>query len=265
MNQNKLSFKVLVFLLIASLALAACGNNTPVDSGGNNNTGNNSNGNNDSQTNSSNGDDDDGGMESMELSGDFNLDPAVLTDSDSDSLTASSYVYEGLVVMEDGSIAPGIAADWEVSDDGLTYEFTLRPNALFSDGTAVTADTVYANFYRWFDPANALHGDTASYAAWQANFTGFLGEFDDSGLPLSLFDGVEKVDNLTILLHLNEPVDNLLEILAQTQFSILQPETMAAGCCTSADGVVGSGPYVIADWIGDTITFTPSETYWGNQ
>lgn len=272
MTQKKNIVNLFVLLLIASLALAACGgNNTSTDGAGNNDNNSSSttteDGSSNSSTDNNSGDDDDDDemdMESMELTGDFTMDAALIADSDSDSLTAAGYVYEGLVTMQDGSVSPGIAMSWEVSDDGLSYEFTLRPNAVFTDGTPVTADVVRTNFYRWFDPTNELHGDSSGYQAWQSDFLGFLGEYDDEGLPLSLFDGAEKVDNLTVLLHLNEPVDNMLEILTKPQFSILQPAVLAGSCCASADTVVGSGPYVIMSWSGDTMTLMPSDTYWGN-
>ena len=261
MFNSKTPLKVIVLILILSLALSACGgNNAPA----NNDAGNNNNAK-DSNNNGSSAGGDDGGMD-MELSGDFHLDPALLTEDDTASLEASAYLYEGLVRMDGGEIVPGIASSWKVSDDGLTYEFTLRPNAVFSDGTQVTADVVHANFYRWFDPANALHGDSAGYAAWQQYFLGFLGEYNEDGLPTSLFDGAEKVDSLTVLLHLNEPVDNLLEILSMPQFSMVSPSALAAGGFgMSADSVLGSGQYVIVDWSGDTLSLAPSDTYWGNQ
>ena len=69
-------------------------------------------------------------------------------------------VYEGLVKnAPDGEILPGMATDWEVSEDGKTYTFTLREDAAWSDGTPVTAGDFVFAFRRILDPATA-----ASYA-----------------------------------------------------------------------------------------------------
>ncbi|PQO23981.1 hypothetical protein C2I36_05115 [Rhodobacteraceae bacterium WD3A24] len=58
-------------------------------------------------------------------------------------------VYEGLLRAElDGTLVPVLATEWTASDDGLTYDFTLRDGATFSDGTPVTAEDVVASFER---------------------------------------------------------------------------------------------------------------------
>ena len=58
--------------------------------------------------------------------------PAVLMDN----------VYETLVrIDEDGSITPGLATSWEISDDARSYTFHLRKGVTFSNGDAFTAET----------------------------------------------------------------------------------------------------------------------------
>jgi peptide/nickel transport system substrate-binding protein len=52
-------------------------------------------------------------------------------------------LFEPLVrVLPSGSVEGRLASHWEVSPDGRTYAFTIRPNARWSDGTAVTADDI---------------------------------------------------------------------------------------------------------------------------
>src|SRR5690349_11365910 len=71
------------------------------------------------------------------ISRDLFLDPALTQDAD--SLKISQYLYEGLVVLDgSGNPQPGLAESWVISDDQLDYIFTLRPGAVFSDGTAIT-------------------------------------------------------------------------------------------------------------------------------
>lgn len=55
----------------------------------------------------------------------------------------STLVYSGLTrVTPDGLISPDLASSYEVSEDGLTYTFTLRPNLVFHDGAALTASDI---------------------------------------------------------------------------------------------------------------------------
>jgi len=59
------------------------------------------------------------------------------------------FVYEGLLRAKlDGTLEPVLATEWTVSDDGKTYDFTLRDGTKFSDGSVLTADDVVASFER---------------------------------------------------------------------------------------------------------------------
>ena len=54
--------------------------------------------------------------------------------------TVQRDLFEGLVSYSpSGELVPGVASDWQLSDDGLRYTFTLRPEARWSNGDAVTA------------------------------------------------------------------------------------------------------------------------------
>jgi peptide/nickel transport system substrate-binding protein len=62
-----------------------------------------------------------------------------ITDVDYD---LSKLVYSGLMKYDDGSIVPDIAQSYTISKDGLTYDFKLRDDVKFQDGTRLTADDV---------------------------------------------------------------------------------------------------------------------------
>jgi len=128
--------------------------------------------------------------------------------------------------LADASGAPLLAASAEVSDDELDYIINLNTGVTFNDGTLMDADAVVANFNRWFDPENEYRGD-GEYAAWLALFEGFKGELNDEGQLLSSFDGIEKVNDFTVLVHLNRPVPELLVGLSDPAFSILSPAGLA--------------------------------------
>jgi peptide/nickel transport system substrate-binding protein len=183
------------------------------------------------------------------------LDPAVVSLDDEDSLLVSRFVYEGLVGLDmDGNLVPALAISWVVSGDELDYVFTLRADVLFHDGTQLNADLIKDNFDRWFDTENSLHGDS-SYEGWDTYMLGFKGDTIDDGSPLPVFDTVEKVDDLTILIHLNRPVPEFLENLAHPAFSILNPAALAADgddYGTASGSSIGTGPYsvfILMHWL----------------
>lgn len=148
------------------------------------------------------------------------------TEASSSDATPAPAGDEGLVTMKDNQAAPALATGWTVSEDGLDYVFQLKTDAKFADGTPINADAVVENFNRWFDPNDPARG-SGSYTAWATAFGGFKGEKDDAGKPKSSFDGIEKVDNFTVLIHLNEPFSGLLEALAQPDFVIANPASFS--------------------------------------
>ena len=65
-------------------------------------------------------------------------------------------LFLGLTTFDaDGRTVPGAAADWSVSDDGLTWTFNLRPGLRWSDGAPLTADDFVYAFRRLLAPATA--------------------------------------------------------------------------------------------------------------
>ncbi|WP_205909444.1 nickel ABC transporter substrate-binding protein [Salinicola lusitanus] len=80
-------------------------------------------------------------------------------------MMAQAMVYEPLVRFHDGRLEPWLATQWSVSDDGLSYRFTLRDDVTFSDGAPFDAAAVKANLdavmacrdhHAWLALANKL-------------------------------------------------------------------------------------------------------------
>lgn len=192
------------------------------------------------------------------------FDPAVATDSD--TLLLCDLIYDGLTQLDqDGNPQPALALSWTVSDDQLDYVVTLRQDAAFQDGTPFDADVVLDNFNRWFDPLNALHVPD-SFSGWETEFLGFKGDLDDDQQPLSTFDGIEKVDNYTVLIHLNRPVPDLMVKLAKSNFLMLDPALLASAgeaYGTSSENTSGTGAYLISAWTDTGLEFAPNASYWG--
>jgi peptide/nickel transport system substrate-binding protein len=180
---------------------------------------------------------------------DLVLDPA-----NSTATEAVRYLYEGLVRVQDGTVTGELAESYTVSEDGLDYIFNLRPDVKFHDGTALTADIVVSNFNRWFDPNDSNRG-SGEFAAWAKNFGGFKAEVTEEGKAKSTYDGIEKVNDLTVLIHLNTTDADFLTKLSDPAFSIVNPNSFTAG-----DG--GTGAYKFSSLNGSTATLEPFTDYW---
>lgn len=183
---------------------------------------------------------------------DLNLDPANLASDNAQA--AATYLFEGLVRLQDGVVVGALAESFTVSEDGLDYIFNLRPGVAFHDGSPLTADVVVSNFNRWFDPADPNRG-SGEFAAWVANFGGFKGETSDDGKPKSQVDGIEKQDEFVVIIHLNTPDADMLTKLTNPSFSIVSLASFAGG-----DG--GSGPYKAVSNDGTTLVLEPFTGYW---
>lgn len=196
----------------------------------------------------------------MSIAKDILLDPANAVDAD--SLMVIQSMYEGLVRIENDQIAPMLAESYTVSGDGLDYIIVLRAGVTFHDGSALDADAVIANFNRWFDPEAAGH--SGDFAAWDTIFGGFKGEVNENGQPKSVFDGAEKVDARTILIHLNQPDNLFLAKLNNPAFFIVDPAAFRANFFgTQLGAASGSGPYKLSAWTDTGLTLEPFRSYWG--
>ena len=166
------------------------------------------------------------------------LDPHKM--SETSAFVITEQVYESLVSFYRGEIIPAIATDWEISEDGLAYTFTLRDDAYFHSGRQVTAEDVKYSLERIKDPETKAPRAN-SYRA---------------------IETVEVVDPTTVVLHLSEPSAPLLTILATAASSIVDREVVEAGGLNgTVDG--GSGPFTIASRVpGQEIKLDAHEKYW---
>lgn len=183
---------------------------------------------------------------------DLALDPANASGDNASALVGA--LYETLVKVTDGAIAPSLAVSYTISEDGLDYIFNLRPGVTFHDGSALNADVVVLNFNRWFNPTDINRG-SGDFAAWAENFGGFAGELTEDNKPKSIYDGIEKVDELTVLIHLNTVDADFLTKLANPAFSIVSANAFAGG-----DG--GTGAYFAEANDGTNVTLAPYAGYW---
>ena len=86
-------------------------------------------------------------------------DPATLDHHKTSTISESRVLndlYDGLVTQDAaGNTIPGAAESWEISEDGTTYTFHMRPDGKWSNGDPVTSDDFLFAFRRIMDPATA--------------------------------------------------------------------------------------------------------------
>jgi peptide/nickel transport system substrate-binding protein len=131
-------------------------------------------------------------------------------------------VYDTLLATDSSFKVQPQMADWKVSDDKLTYTFTLRDGLKWHDGAPVTAEDCVASLKRW-------------------------GKNDGMGQKLMDFTAsIEAPDAKTIVLKLKEPYGLVLESLAKP--SSLVPFMMPKRLAETPAGQqikeqIGSGPF----------------------
>ena len=121
----------------------------------------------------------------------------------------------------DGSVIPGAAESWEVSDDGTVYTFTLRDHS-WSDGTPVTADDFVFALRRILDPAEAAEYASLLYTIKNAKA---LNEGAIEGMEQL---GVQALDAEDPRDHAREP-DALLRRAADPLHRLPDPQAQGRG------------------------------------
>ena len=147
------------------------------------------------------------------------LDPTFA--SDGESFRVARQMYEGLVGTQPGTAdpAPLLAKEWEVSEDGLTYDFTLETGVKFHDGTDFNAEAVCWNFDRWYNlPESAQTDDlTYYYGKIMRGFT--TGDRADS----ALYGGCTAEGEDQVQIKLTAPFAGFVSALSLPAFSMQSP------------------------------------------
>jgi peptide/nickel transport system substrate-binding protein len=136
-----------------------------------------------------------------------------------------------------GEIVPGLAEDWQVSEDGLTYTFQIRKNARFHNGRPVTAQDAAFSLRRILDEKTESP-KRSDYAA--------------------IVD-VQTPDDYTLVLKTESYNAPLLANLARGNAAIVPEE--AVDSLTNAP--IGSGPFKFVEWApGSHIVLDRFDAYW---
>lgn len=175
------------------------------------------------------------------------LDPGSTTDGESSRVTKQ--VLEGLLEFEPESfeLTPGLAHDWNVSDDGLTYTFYLEEGVTFHDGTDFNAEAVKTNFERWSDPEHeyAFTDEEYVYSMYGTMFGGFKG---DEG---HVIEEINVVNDHEIQFVLNQPLGFFLQNMGMSYFALTSPAALEEYGSKINENPVGTGPFKFVSWSKD--------------
>jgi len=168
------------------------------------------------------------------------LDPALAEDVHAFNVLRD--LYEGLVTeAPDGSLVPGVARLWEVSDDGLGYTFQLRDDALWSDGSPVVAGDFIASLRRALSPDSQSPYAFLLYPILNARAVA------GGEMPLAAL-GVRALNSKTLEIHLHSPTSYFPGILAMPiAFPLFQGQILDARQFSDPASFVGNGPYVLKE------------------
>ena len=198
------------------------------------------------------------------------LDPAL--NSAIDGANTLITVFEPLLLIdENNEVIPGQAESYTVSDDGLTWTFTMRDGLKWSDGSDLTAKDFEYSFKRLAAP------DTA--APYAETVVGMIdGYADATGNPdadgnmttepdFDALNVVASEDGKTLTITLSYPCAYFDKLAAFAAMSPVQQATVEANgdaWCTEPDTYICNGPYYISDWVpSERIVLTKNPNYVG--
>lgn len=219
------------YLIVVLMALTGCGggNNTPAAS-------NESNGNS-GQTSGA------PSRDSVNFS--IAAEPSTLDpQKGNDLLTFAVHcqIFDTLIREDtDGSLVPGLAEEWTISEDGKEIVFKLRKDVKFHNGDVMTADDVVYSITR------------AIGSSFTQRITGSM-------------EKAEKIDDSTVKLTLKYPYGPILECIATTNMAIVSQKAVEADEEGFARNPVGTGPFKFKEWSnGEKIVFESFSDYYRGE
>ncbi len=154
-------------------------------------------------------------------------------------------LFQGLTSESaDGTIVPGAASRWDISRDGKTYTFYLRPEALWSNGERVTAYDFVYGLQRSTDPATGSKYGHILEPIQNARQV-LTGELPAAAL------GVTALNDLTVQIQLHDPTSYFLALLSHNStFPVHRGSIEQWGGQHVRPGrLVSNGAFQLAEWV----------------
>ncbi|WP_284013800.1 ABC transporter substrate-binding protein [Halobaculum litoreum] len=195
---------------------------------------------------------------------------------------------QSLMAFPDGDLPPvgELATDYEVSDDGITYTFTLREDVTFHDGQELTAEDFVYSWERLAGAEETRNADDIVGSTFTLAHEGNTGESVTNYVPGSL--AVRAVDDYTFEFDMETPFHAVISQIAGGAFGVIPAGSVdypkdyeSHGLdgllyegeysyneyfSTSGDGpfFAGTGPFEVDAWSkGDQLELAAYDDYWG--
>ncbi len=217
-------------------------------------------------------------------------------------LRAAEALWDGLTtydINDNLKPVPAGAASWEISADGKLYTFHLRPNARWSNGDPVTAEDYlfawrrvlnpstgadYISLFDHIEGANAYTDALDKYESARQEYekqstAGNHGGVEAPAPPDPAMFRAEKIDDLTLVVHLNAPCTFFLDLLAMPPFFPLNAKSMEPFLLDKSDPLKGydasytrpphlvsNGAFMLTDWkFKQHLLLEPNPHYWDRE
>lgn len=181
--------------------------------------------------------------------------------TDKATFTIVQHLFEGLYRFDENSEpVPGLAEGVEISEDGKTYTFTLREDAKWSNGEAITsADFAYA-WKKLVDPA------TMGPNAYLLDNVVNSKDIREGNADIETI-GLETPDDATFIVQLERPQPSFLSLIS---IGWLAPQNQAFveekgdTYARTSEDLLYSGPFTLTDWqqTGDEWTLVKNDQYY---
>ncbi len=169
-------------------------------------------------------------------------------------------LFEGLIIYDPKTAEgiPGLAESWEVSADGTVYTFKLR-KAKWSDGVAITAQTVVDSWLRMLSPELA-----APYAWFPSMAIKGAAEYNEGKAGPEAVK-IKAIDDQTFQMECVGPLPYVIGMLPHYSFGVVPMHAIEkfGKEWTLPENFVGNGPFVLEEWKPqEKLTVVPNDTYW---
>lgn len=170
---------------------------------------------------------------------------------------------------QNGEVVGGVAKDWTISEDGLTYTFNLRPEAKFSNGDELKASDVVYSYTRILDPRN---GGTYAFQLYPIKGAEALNTIDpgaadaDKKIEDAIKNlGLKAVDDHTVEITLERVVPYFLSLSTFFTYGIISEKVDRENpqWAEKAETFVSNGPFKMTEWShNERLTLKKNENYW---
>lgn len=188
------------------------------------------------------------------------LEPPTLDPHEAGDTTSAGIIVEvfsGLVALNTSlQVAPELAERWDVSEDGKTYTFYLRPDAKFHDGKPVTAEDVKYSFER----ATDTETQSPEASAYLDDIVGVTAKLAGQAEEV---EGVRVIDTSTVEITINEPKPFFLAKLTYPTSYVVDSENLEVEGDDWVFKPNGTGPFKMTEYrVGELIVLERNEHYY---